>query len=111
MRYNNRRRRATDTPAQVQARVLSSITTFLRRHGFGFETDGNSALQIHRPNGQRSALSFRAYYGDEKATFVLVEIVIDGRRSVAGERSSTQRLYNHAHSLIGEWDKSIGVSQ
>lgn len=110
MRYNNRRRKAADTPAQVQARVLSCIVTYLQKHGCSFETDGNSALVIHRPHGALSNLSFRAYYGDEKGAYVLVEIVIDGRRTVSGERSGTQRLYNHAHSIIEHWAASIGVT-
>ncbi|QDP44844.1 hypothetical protein SEA_ARAXXI_25 [Microbacterium phage Araxxi] len=111
MRYNNTRRKAAkDTPAQVQARVLSSIITYLQRHGCTYITDGNSALTISRPNGGESKLSFRAYYGNEEAAYVLVEIVIDGRRTVSGERSSTQRLFNHSHSLVNEWAASIGVS-
>ena len=111
MRYNNRKRKAAnDTPEQVQARVLSCIVTYLQKHGCSFETDGNSALVIHRPHGALSNLSFRAYYGHEDASFVLVEIVIDGRRTVSGERSGTQRLYNHAHSIIEHWATSIGVT-
>ena len=110
MRYNNSRRKASDTPMQVQDRVLSSITSFLLKSGVAFEPDGNSALLIHRPHGALSNLSFRAYYGDEQATYVLVEIIIDGRKTVSGERSATQRLYNHAHTIVGHWAQSIGVT-
>ena len=111
MRYHNTRRKASDTPMQVQDRVLSSITSFLQRHGCTFETDGHTALVIHRPDITAPAVvSFRAYYGDEQARYVLVEVVIDGRKQIAGERSATQRLYNHCHTIVNEWAENIGVT-
>ncbi|QIN93908.1 hypothetical protein HWD16_gp25 [Microbacterium phage Arete] len=112
MRYNKstaRRKASKDTPSEVQRRVLAHITAYLLKHGCAYEADGNSALVIHTPDSL-SNLSFRAYYGNEQASYILVEIVIDGRRTVSGERSATQRLYNHAHTIVGHWAQSIGVT-
>ena len=111
MRYNNRKRKAAnDTPEQVLQRVHALITSFLDKHGCSYEQDATGFIRVQRPSSVPAVITVRAYYGDEKGTYVLVEIVIDGRRTVSGERSGTQRLYNHAHSIIEHWAASIGVT-
>ncbi|AYD86168.1 hypothetical protein SEA_BURRO_25 [Microbacterium phage Burro] len=111
MRYNNRKRKAAnDTPEQVLQRVHALITSFLDKHGCSYQRDGSNTLFVHRPDNNTSTVLVRAYYGDEKGTYVLVETIISGRRTVSGERSATQKLYNHCHSIITEWAESIGVT-
>ena len=111
MRYNNSKRKAAkDTPEQVLQRVHTLITSFLDKHGCSYEQDATGFIRVQRPSSVPSVITIRAYYGDEKGTYVLVETAISGRRTVSGERSATQKLYNHCHSIITEWAESIGVT-
>ena len=111
MRYNNRKRKAAnDTPEQVLQRVHALITSFLDKHGCSYEQDATGFIRVQRPSSAPAVITVRAFYGDEEGTYVLVETIISSRRTVSGERSATQKLYNHCHSIITEWAESIGVT-
>lgn len=111
--FNSRRKTTTLTPEDIRTRVLSNLTTYLMRHGVGFETLPDGKLAIHTSPGQKPVLvQASAYYGDETGTFILVRTINsiqDGieHTHVSGERSATQRLYNLAHDIVKSWDSYL----
>ena len=107
-----RRKATVSTPDQVVARMATSLERYTKQHAVTIFDRGEDWIMLEiAPSAPLLLIEFKAVYGDETASFILVRTRItrkylhcDGidrssSRS-SSERSATQRIFNTIHTIL-----------
>ena len=107
-----RRKATVSTPDQVVARMAASLERYTKQHAVTIFDRGEDWIMIElAPGAPLLLIEFKAVYGDETATFILVRTQItrkylysDGidrsSNRCSSERSALQHIFNTIHTLL-----------
>lgn len=107
-----RRKATVSTPDQVVARMATSLERYTKQHAVTIFDRGEGWLMIEiAPSAPLLLIEFKAVYGDETASFVLVRTQIthkylysDGidyaSNRCSSERSALQHIFNTIHTIL-----------
>lgn len=114
-----RRKATVSTPDQVVARMATSLERYAKQHAVTIFDRGEGWLMIElAPGAPLLLIEFKAVYGDETASFVLVRTRLthkflhcDGidrssSRS-SSERSALQHIFNTIHAILRDAPAAI----
>ena len=107
-----RRKATVSTPDQVVARMTTSLERYTKQHTATIFDRGAGWIMIEiAPSAPLLLIEFKAVYGDETASFILVRTQItrkylysaDIQHSAgrcSSERSALQHIFNTIHTIL-----------
>ena len=109
---STRRKATTSTPERVVARTATSLERYTKQHAVTIFDRGAGWIMIEvAPSAPLLLIEFKAVYGDETASFILVRTQITRKylysadiqhtaNRCSSERSALQHIFNTIHTIL-----------